>query len=200
MFDYLEMLTLALIPGFLLLDLLIQKRNYHKTRHWRLRGLLVTVAIFFFTGEVAVFWGEVFGDFHLFDSSGLGVFGAVVAIAVYELVHYGYHRAAHEWNWLWRAGHQMHHSAESLDAAVRMGRSAEDTGARAGDQMEMFQTGEFEIKTRKPRVGRNPNEPSHTVPIPERVVVKFKPGKVMREKVSVLDPALVQATSFSDDD
>lgn len=39
MYDYLEMLTLALIPGFLLLDLLIQKRNYHKTRHWRLRGL-----------------------------------------------------------------------------------------------------------------------------------------------------------------
>ena len=116
MFDYLEILTLALIPGFLLLDLLIQKRNYPKTRHWRLRGLLVTVAMFFFTGEVAVFWGEVFGDLHLFDSSGLGVFGAVVAIAVYELVHYGYHRAAHEWNWLWRAGHQMHHSAESLDA------------------------------------------------------------------------------------
>lgn len=116
MFDYLEMLTLALIPGFLLLDLAIQKRKYHKTRHWRARGLLVTVAIFFFTGEVAVFWAKVFGDFHLLDASGLGVFGAVVAVAVYELMHYAYHRAAHEWNWLWRAGHQMHHSAESLDA------------------------------------------------------------------------------------
>ena len=39
-----------------------------------------------------------------------------MAVLVYEFIHYGYHRAAHEWNWLWRAGHQMHHSAESLDA------------------------------------------------------------------------------------
>jgi len=116
MFEYLETLTLALIPGFLLLDFIVQARKYDKPRHWRLRGLLVTLAVVFFTGEVAVFWGTVFGDFHLLDSSGLGVFGAVVAIVVYELIHYGYHRAAHEWNWLWRAGHQMHHSAESLDA------------------------------------------------------------------------------------
>lgn len=116
MYDNLQVLTLALIPGFLLLDFLVQKRNYRKSRYWRLRGLLVTVAIFFFTGEVAAIWGNVFGDFHLLDSSGLGPFGAVVAVLVYELFHYGYHRAAHEWNWLWRAGHQMHHSAESLDA------------------------------------------------------------------------------------
>jgi len=37
-------------------------------------------------------------------------------VLAYEFFHYWYHRAAHEWNWLWRAGHQMHHSAESLDA------------------------------------------------------------------------------------
>jgi sterol desaturase/sphingolipid hydroxylase (fatty acid hydroxylase superfamily) len=40
----------------------------------------------------------------------------VVGILVYELVHYWYHRAAHRWNWLWRLGHQVHHSAESVDA------------------------------------------------------------------------------------
>jgi len=116
MFDYLQMLTLALIPGFLLLDFVIQNRSYDKHRHWRARALLVTVAIFFFTGEVAAFWGKVLGDFHLLDTSGLGPFAAIPALLVYELIHYGYHRAAHQWNWLWRAGHQMHHSAESLDA------------------------------------------------------------------------------------
>lgn len=116
MFDYLETLTLALIPGFLLLDFIIQKRRYRKPRHWRLRGLLVTVAIFLFTGEVAAFWGKVFGDVHLLDTSALGIYGAIIAVVVYELVHYGYHRAAHQWNGLWRAGHQLHHSAESLDA------------------------------------------------------------------------------------
>jgi sterol desaturase/sphingolipid hydroxylase (fatty acid hydroxylase superfamily) len=116
MIDYIEPLTLALIPGFLLLDFFIQRRNYDKTRHWRLRGLLVTVAIFFFSGEVALFWGKLFGETHLFDLAWLGLWGVIPGILVYELFHYGYHRAAHEWNWLWRAGHQMHHSAESLDA------------------------------------------------------------------------------------
>ncbi|MDH3980425.1 MAG: sterol desaturase family protein [Gammaproteobacteria bacterium] len=116
MIDYIEPLTIALIPGFLLLDFFIQRRKYDKTRHWRLRGLLVTVAIVFFTGEVALFWGNVFGEIHLFDLAWLGLWGVIPGILVYELFHYGYHRAAHEWNWLWRAGHQMHHSAESLDA------------------------------------------------------------------------------------
>jgi sterol desaturase/sphingolipid hydroxylase (fatty acid hydroxylase superfamily) len=116
MIDYIEPLTLALIPGFLLLDFVIQRRHYDKTRHWRLRAALVTVAIFFFSGEVALFWGNLFGDAHLFDLGNIGLWGVIPGILVYELFHYGYHRAAHEWNWLWRASHQMHHSAESLDA------------------------------------------------------------------------------------
>lgn len=77
----------------------------------------MTVAIVLFSAEVAVLWGRLYGDYHLFDSSGLGILtGAVLGLIVYQLVHYAYHRAAHEWNWLWRAGHQMHHSAEGLDA------------------------------------------------------------------------------------
>ena len=117
MFDIIEAFTLALIPGFLLLDFLVQRRRYSATRFWRLRGFLVTLAMVVFSAEVAVFWGRVFGDYRLFDSSGLGILaGAALGVVVYELAHYAYHRAAHEWNWLWRAGHQMHHSAESLDA------------------------------------------------------------------------------------
>lgn len=110
-------ITLGLIPAFILLDLVYRHRHYAATRFWRLRALGVTVAIFFFTGEVAAFWGTLLGDYSLLDLSGLGVVGGtVVGILVYELIHYWYHRKAHEWNWLWRAGHQMHHSAESLDA------------------------------------------------------------------------------------
>jgi sterol desaturase/sphingolipid hydroxylase (fatty acid hydroxylase superfamily) len=117
MLDIIATYTPVLIPAFLLLDFVVQRRRYQKPRFWRFRALAVTVAIFFFSGEVAMLWGRVLGDFHLFDFSGLGMFaGAALGITVYELVHYGYHRMAHEQNWLWRAGHQMHHSAESLDA------------------------------------------------------------------------------------
>ncbi|WP_438363020.1 PhoH family protein [Nioella halotolerans] len=39
-----------------------------------------------------------------------------------------------------------------IDAVVRLGTANVETGARAGDQIEMFQTGDLEIKTRKKTV------------------------------------------------
>ncbi|HYQ72909.1 MAG TPA: sterol desaturase family protein [Gammaproteobacteria bacterium] len=116
MIDLIETLTLALIPGFLLLDFIVRRQHFATTRNWRLRATLVSAAIVFLAGEVALFWGNLFDGMSLIDSSGLGLWGIIPGILVYELGHYGYHRAAHEWNWLWHAAHQMHHSAESLDA------------------------------------------------------------------------------------
>jgi sterol desaturase/sphingolipid hydroxylase (fatty acid hydroxylase superfamily) len=118
MFESIAIWIPALIPAFLLLDLVVQRRSYTKPRFWRLRGLAVTLAIFFFTGYVAAAWATLLGDYHLFDLSGLGPFaGAAVGIVVYELCHYAYHRSVHRYDFLWRrVGHQMHHSAESLDA------------------------------------------------------------------------------------
>src|SRR5438093_1625704 len=51
-----------------------------------------------------------------------------------------------------------------------------------GRKVELRNFGVFEVKVRKARVGRNPNAPETDVPIPERAVVKFKPGKEMREE------------------
>jgi phosphate starvation-inducible protein PhoH and related proteins len=39
--------------------------------------------------------------------------------------------------------------AGDIDGAIRLGRSAQDTGARDGDQLEMFQGGRVEVGTRK---------------------------------------------------
>jgi len=58
-----------------------------------------------------------------------------------------------------------------------------------GEKVELRNFGVFEVKIRKARVGRNPNNPGTDVPIPERAVVKFKPGKDMREDVLKLTPA-----------
>lgn len=49
-----------------------------------------------------------------------------------------------------------------------------------GKHVEFRGFGVFEVATRKARVGRNPNKPEHVVRIPERKVVKFKPGKGMK--------------------
>lgn len=58
----------------------------------------------------------------------------------------------------------------------------------SGNKVELRKFGVFEVKVRKARVGRNPNAPSHDVPIPPRAVVKFKAGKDMRETVVKLSP------------
>ena len=62
----------------------------------------------------------------------------------------------------------------------------EELAADRGIEFRNF--GVFEVTTRKARVGRNPNAPERTVKIPERKVVKFKPGKIMRERVLKLKP------------
>jgi len=56
-------------------------------------------------------------------------------------------------------------------------------GLVAGEHFEFRDFGVFELVTRKSRVGRNPNKPEDTVVIPERKVVKFKAGKLLREKL-----------------
>ena len=57
-----------------------------------------------------------------------------------------------------------------------------------GKKVELRNFGVFEVKVRKARIGRNPNSPLNDVRIPPRAVVKFKPGKEMREAVLKLTP------------
>ncbi len=67
-----------------------------------------------------------------------------------------------------------------------------------GRKVELRNFGVFEVKVRKARVGRNPNQPGTDVPIPQRAVVKFKPGKEMREAVLKLTPDQVAAAAAAE--
>ncbi len=68
-----------------------------------------------------------------------------------------------------------------------------------GRKVELRNFGVFEVKVRKARVGRNPNNPGTDVPIPQRAVVKFKPGKEMREAVTRLTPKEIKEARALDD-
>lgn len=52
-----------------------------------------------------------------------------------------------------------------------------------GDKVELRNFGVFEVIERKGRVARNPRS-RQEVYIPERKVVKFKPGKLMEERIT----------------
>jgi len=62
----------------------------------------------------------------------------------------------------------------------------------AGNNIELRNFGVFEVKVRKSRKGRNPNKPENEVVIPERVVVKFRAGKELKERVEKLDPSVAK--------
>lgn len=58
-----------------------------------------------------------------------------------------------------------------------------------GDTVVLRNFGTFQVSVTKPKIGRNPRNPTKAVPIPSRSVVKFKPGKEMKERVAKLPPA-----------
>jgi len=56
-----------------------------------------------------------------------------------------------------------------------------------GRNVELRNFGVLEVQKRKARVGRNPNKPENEVVIPERAVVKFKTGKILKQQLKKLN-------------
>ena len=56
-----------------------------------------------------------------------------------------------------------------------------------GRNVELRNFGALEVQRRKSRIGRNPNKPEAEVVIPERAVVKFKSGKILKQMLKKLD-------------
>jgi DNA-binding protein HU-beta/integration host factor subunit beta len=67
-----------------------------------------------------------------------------------------------------------------IDAIVEEGR------------IELRNFGVFEVKVRRPRKARNPRT-GQPVDVPAKTVVVFKPGRIMEERVAILDRARTQA-------
>ncbi len=62
-----------------------------------------------------------------------------------------------------------------------------------GHRWELRDFGVFEVKSRASRIGRNPRT-GEQVPVSERRVVTFRPGKRMKEMVSGTDAGTLSAT------
>lgn len=50
------------------------------------------------------------------------------------------------------------------------------------EKIELRNFGVFKIKTRRPRIGRNPRT-GQTIPVPTRKVVIFRPGLEMKQRI-----------------
>ena len=63
----------------------------------------------------------------------------------------------------------------------------------SGRDVELRNFGRFEVRLTKARVGRNPNLPGSEFAIPPRAAVKFKAGKILRQKVGTLTGSMKSA-------
>ena len=66
-----------------------------------------------------------------------------------------------------------------------------------GNTVELRNFGILEVRLTKARVGRNPNQPGSSFVIPPRATVKFKSGKIMRQKVVKLSAELKRQQKVS---
>lgn len=95
-----------------------RNRNLPVVKHATIRGVTSFVIYFFLSAYLPLLTDETLAQYQFFDLSGLSLGAQIlVGILMYQLLLYLWHRALHQFTWLWRVAHQMHHSSERLDVA-----------------------------------------------------------------------------------
>jgi sterol desaturase/sphingolipid hydroxylase (fatty acid hydroxylase superfamily) len=108
--------VLALYAAFMLWEALRPARALPQIRGWHARALGSFAIYFYLSSYLPLIWDGYLARYQLLDLNGLGIVaGATVGLIAYNAVLYVWHRTMHNNTWLWRAFHQMHHSAERVD-------------------------------------------------------------------------------------
>jgi len=117
MTDLMPILMCLMFFVFLAAERLFPGRALPPVKRWLGKGLLFFVISFVIGGLLPELWIGFFSEHRLFDLSGLGLgLGTLVALIASELASYAWHRFQHNTRFVWRLTHQMHHSAERIDA------------------------------------------------------------------------------------
>lgn len=113
--------TVAIIIYFFLMviEQAAEGRPYPIRKNWKTRGWLFFLlsAVITLPFPILVHSQNLFGG-SIFNLSHLGPFsGGLVGWLVYTLPAYLFHRASHDYTWVWKWTHQMHHAPVRNDAA-----------------------------------------------------------------------------------
>jgi len=115
--DPLSLYVLASYAILILWEEIFPAQKLPKVKFWRIKGLLFFFAFFFIASYLPIIIDPFLAKFQLFDLTHLGIFASsLIGIIIYELLVYAYHVIMHKYDFLWRTVHQLHHSAERLDA------------------------------------------------------------------------------------
>lgn len=114
--DPASIIVISIFLVLMIAEELFPGRPLPKIKYWKIKGIIAFVIYFFLSTYLPMFWNDSLAKYQLFDMSFLGNYaGAIVALLIYELGVYVWHRSMHKSMFLWRVFHQMHHSAERVD-------------------------------------------------------------------------------------
>ena len=114
--DPASIIVISIFFVLMIAEELFPGRPLPVVKFWRLKGICAFVIFFFVSSYLPLIWNEYLGAYQLFDLTSLGNYwGALIALLIYELGVYFWHKSMHKSNMLWRVFHQMHHSAERVD-------------------------------------------------------------------------------------
>jgi sterol desaturase/sphingolipid hydroxylase (fatty acid hydroxylase superfamily) len=114
--DPVTLAVLALYAALIAWEALAPARPLPAVTGWRVKGVAAFLAYVMISTYLPLLWSEHLARFQLVDLASLGTWGgALVGVLLLEGGIYAWHRTMHGSNALWRAFHQMHHSAERLD-------------------------------------------------------------------------------------
>lgn len=72
---------------------------------------------------------------------------------------------------------------KQANAAVASALDAIGKSLSKGEKVQLVGFGTFEVRTRAPRKGRNPQDPTKIINIPGKKVPAFRPGKALKDRV-----------------
>ena len=81
-----------------------------------------------------------------------------------------------------RAGMKQAQMESLIDDLIEM----VSAGLAEGRDVSLRGFGTFELRVAKSKIGRNPKRPGSEVRIPDRCIVRFKPGRELKDRVASL--------------
>ncbi|RZA33175.1 MAG: fatty acid hydroxylase family protein [Lysobacteraceae bacterium] len=116
-----NLFALSIFAALLAWERLAPARRLPVVKGWALRATISIFAYFMLSSYLPLLWTAHLFQFQLFDLSHLDTWqGTIVGLLVYHALAYAWHRALHGSSAMWLGFHQMHHSAERLEANSAM--------------------------------------------------------------------------------
>jgi sterol desaturase/sphingolipid hydroxylase (fatty acid hydroxylase superfamily) len=112
----LSLILLSIYLGLILLEAISPGQKLRKVKGWIPKSLFVFTIYFYLSTYLPLIWDKYLLPYQIFDLRSMNLYlSTLIALLVFELMIYIWHRVMHSNMFLWRTFHQMHHSAERID-------------------------------------------------------------------------------------